>query len=253
MKINKDDFKKIVNFAPIAGTSEEPRVSLYIISRTLGKANLKKLDLAKLSPEEREKKFRKWAEEKRFAAVVEIGNRFIAHTNAKFHGTLDQENLTLDGKKVDNITFQALNEDEYDQLSLIGQAFEHYLLENEQLVEKEEEEHDHSISFHQAIREYLTKSSLMSDRMHMNYLIARFENVPRQVILNFLRRMNEDRIAEQRQKEKDDKNYKIKQQEIQKEILKEEITRGEIHRQENNQGKIAEDLESLRLKRGTQE
>src|SRR5436309_488931 len=98
MQIDKTVLEKIMG--PIAAGEQEVKVSLFIASKK--DPRLKKLDLdPSLSPAQRAEKLRKWAQDHRFVAVIEMGDKVFAHAHAKYAEQLkNQQDLAIDGKKV---------------------------------------------------------------------------------------------------------------------------------------------------------
>lgn len=249
MQINKEMMIKIMG--PIA-ESEDLKVSLFIVSKK--DPRLKKLNLdPTLAPEKRAAKLRQWAEEQRFVAVIEMGDKVFAHANEKFAQQLEkQQDLSIEGKKV---AVKTLTDDESEKLSLLGENFEDYLLtEVDESEAKEEGKHKEVSAFVDSryqLREYLALNRLISDKIYMDHVIARMENVPGEVILNCLKRFEEARREDQRQKEADEKHHRIKDQEIQKSILKEEIKQGEIKNTQKKHETLSQSEKRVKRTRGT--
>jgi hypothetical protein len=246
MEINKKVLEKIMG--PIVEGDQEIKVSLFIASKK--NPRLKKLNLEKaISPEDRAAKLHKWAQDNRFVAVIEMGDKVFAHAHANVAERLGKQDLAIDGKKV---SVKALSEEESKQLSIVGEAFEEFVLQvPEEKEEKENKEEAHaqytgSIS---SIRQYLAESRLVSDQMHMHYLIARMQNIPGEVILDCLRRFNEALREEKKRKEENDKYFAIKEREIEKAIRRGEITKEEIKSQIGKQEAVAEDARRVRRTR----
>lgn len=220
------DRKIIENIMGPIGEGQQVNVSLFIVSAK--HPRLKKLDLdPHLSPEARAKKLHKWAQEHRFVAVIAMGDKVFAHANADYAAKLQgMKDLSIDGKKV---SVKELTAEESDQLSSVGEAFEQYLLqesEEEEAAGKPEKAVLEPGRFE--VRQFLSSQKLVSDQMHMDYVIASMQNVPGQVILNCLRQMSEARREAEKEKKEDEKRSDIKGQQIKKEILKREIIEGEI-------------------------
>lgn len=235
MQIDKNVIEKIIG--PMAVTEGEINVSLFIVSAK--QPRLKKLNLdPQLSPEKRAEKLHKWAQQHRFVAVIEIGDQMFAHANAdhaeKLQGIQD---LSINGKKV---TVKALTDEESEQLSAFGEAFEQYVLDEAAAENKPTEAPDVQIRF--AARQFLASQKLVSDEMQMNYVIAAMKNIPGQVILNCLQKMSEARREADKQKKEDDRRYDIKEQQIKKDILKREITKGEVNAQESKEDRLEQHL-----------
>lgn len=222
-KIN--DLKRLMG--PMEGQvvgQEEMIVSLFIVSKK--SPRLKMLDLSsRLNLDERTKKLHKWAQDHRLVAVIEKGDQVFAHANAKYANQLqNQQDLTINGKKVSSVT--ALSDEEYDQLAIVDAAFEEYVLQNPE--EKKSAKSEKDSSAHSAVREFLASNSLLSDQIHMAHLFSKMQNLPDQIILNCLKKMNESRREIEKQRREDQKKQDILKDEINKGIRKEEILKGEI-------------------------
>ena len=249
MKINKDIFEKIMG--SIVEDDQEIKISMFVASKK--NSGLKKLNLDKLSPEQRAAKLHQWAQDHRFVAVIEMGDRVFAHVHAKYAEQLgNQKDLSVDDKKV---LIKALTDEEADKLSLVGETFEAYVLsESEEATiqeEKEEKEETKEAAFAPRVaRQYLAMNLLISDKMQMEHLIARMGNIPDQVILNCLRQIAEARREQEKQKEADDKYFRIKDREIQKSIVRSEITKEEVRGQTKKNTIAKEDSQRLNRTRG---
>lgn len=214
MKLDKGVLEKMMG--PMA--EGEVNVSLFVVSAK--HPRLKKLDLdPHLSPEKRAEKLHKWAQQHRFVAVIEIGDQMFAHTHANYADKLQGiEELSIGGKKV---TIKALTDEEAEQLSSVGEAFEQYVLDEAKEEEKPAEASD--VQIRSEARQFLATQKLVSDQMHMNFVIASMQNVPGKVILDCLRLFSEARREAEKQKKEDQRRADIKEEVIRKDILKREI------------------------------
>lgn len=218
MEFNHKIFNKITG--PLS-VEAKLSVSLFVVSNK--DSRLKKLSLEGLSPEERITKLQKWAEQNRFVAVVALGDQIFAHVSGHHAEKLKDKDLSIGGKKV---TVKALTDEQTEELSAIGKAFEEYLLE-ETGEEKEKENHDRRLS-RPEIQQFFANKRLISDKMPMDYLIAMMKNVPGQVILKCLQELNEARREAEEEKRADEKRADIKEQVIRKEIIKKEVGAQEL-------------------------
>ena len=235
MEINPEVVNKILGPMKF-GDDEAIKVSLFIASNK--SPGLKKLDLTNLSPEKQAEKLHQWAAGHRFVAVIEMSDRIYAHAQTEFAEKLQgQKDLTINGKKVE---VNALTEDQYERLSAVGEAFEEYVLLTSQEEQKKEEkeelvsEHKDNVTF---LHHYFSRNWLPAEYRSIDAFIARMENVPHKVIMNFLRRMSEmQREIEEQKKEheeqRDIEKSEEKRQLIKKKIVKQEIVNSEIVQEE---------------------
>lgn len=246
MPIDRVDFEKIMGNS-LTGNDSEMKISLFIVSKK--DPRLKKLELGKLNREQRAEKLHKWAQDYRFVAVIEMGDTIFAHTHAKFAEQLGQKEISIEGKKV---TVKSLSDEEANQLSIVGQTFEEYVLKEseEEKTEGKDSSKEHMSAFRSTIRQYFAENRLVSDQMWMKHVIARMENIPGQIILECLRRIDEARREQEKQKAADEKYFDIKKQDIKKTILKEEVTKESIATQALNQDAISEHLDQTDFIRG---
>lgn len=200
------------------------KVSLFIVSAKYPR--LKKLDLADLSPDERLRKLNKWAEQHRFVALIEKGDQAFAHLSAEHAKRLQpSEDITIDGKSR-NVAVTSLTDEDYEQLAAVGEAFKQYV--KEQNEEEKTEKSADLDSYRSEARQFFSTHKLVSDQMHMDYLIASMQNLPSKVILNFLRRWSEAQREEAKQQEDTQKRQTIKDGIIHKEITNHEIGRQQL-------------------------
>lgn len=239
MEIKRQAVEKFLG--PIAEDQMQIKVSLFVTSSK--NQRLKKLNLERLTPEERAAKLHKWGQQHRFVAVVEMGDMVFANVHEKHAKQLrGLEDLTLNGKKV---TVRDLTNEEADQLAAVGEAFEEYALQESE-KEKKEEKEGSSFNGRSMPREYLSKNRLISDQMHSNHLIGLMaKNRIGTIILNCMQKFNEAQREEKKQKEADDKYFDTKKSEIKKGVLREEIKQGEIKSQEQKQTIIEEDSQRI--------
>ena len=226
------------------------KVSLFIVSSK--SPHLKKLNLDNLSTEERTRKLHKWGQAYRFVAVIELGDMIFAHTYAKHAEKLQAlEDLSLNGKKV---AVKALTEEESQQLSAIGEAFEEHVLisSEEESKETEEESNQQSQANSGYVSyQYLARDRLMHPQLQTYFLIEHMvKRSLGKILSDCMQKYLEAQRELQKQKEADEKYYRIKQQEIKREILNSEIKQGEVKKQARNHQILNEDGKRLYHIRG---
>lgn len=234
---------------PIAEGRLDVKVSLFVVSSK--NQRLKKLNLDKLSLEERAAKLEKWGRENRFVAVIQIGDQMFAHAHAQYaKHWQDAGNLTLDGKSV---TVKSLSDEESEQLSAVGQAFDDHLLK-----EDEGEQHLEHVEggsgigdFTPSRRQYFAVKGLVSDQTHSSLLIELMvKRNMSQIITRCMEQYSEAKREERKQQEADDKHFDIIRSEIKKDIQKSEIKQEEIQRQDKAHRIVGEDIQRIHHTRG---
>lgn len=253
MQIDKAVMQKVMKSLAETG-DEEIRVSLFVVSKK--DARLKKLALdPKLDVTQRAEKLHQWAKDHRFVAVIESGDKVFAHAHPKYADPLSKnQDLTIDGKRVSSVS--VLTDEEAEQLSVIGETFMESILQEQK--DEEEKEDAERIQpgvkgYRDAIRQYLSRSELVSDQMQMAYVIARMQNIPGQIILDCLKKMNADRREEERLKEADDKHFDTKRREIEKGEKRRSIVQEEIKSQEKKLRIVEEDIQHVDRTRGIEQ
>lgn len=239
MHIDKKIVEKIMG--PIG--HEEATVALFVVAKNSGRLKALTFDPG-VSPEERARKLHKWAEQHRFVALIVAGQEAYAHANAAYVQQLEgvQE---VEGRK---LTVRALSDEESDQLAAVGEAFEEYVLENQE----EEKTHEESETSHRhlEVRQFFATQSLVSDDMHMNFIIASLQNIPSKVILNCLKQFSEARREDEKQRKADERRQEIFEQELAKDISKRRIKKEAIESQDKKQRHLQQDLEHIDFVRG---
>ncbi len=234
MEINPEVLNKILG--PIKfGDEEAIKISLFIASNK--SPGLKKLDLTNLTPEKRAEKLHRWAEGHRFVAVIEMSDKIYAHAQAGFAEKLKgRQDLTVNGKKVE---VNALTEEQYQRLSAVGEAFEEYLLLTPQEEQKNEELVSESRDNLTFLRQYFSRNWIPTEYKNIDAFIARMENVPHKVIMNFLRRMSEMQREIEEQKKEQEEQRDIEKTEEKRQLIKRRIVKQEIVNNEIVQEEIA--------------
>lgn len=247
MAINRAALEKIIG--PIAEDQFDVKVSLFVISSK--SPRLKRIDLDNLTPEQRAEKLRKWGEQNRFVAVIEIGDKIFAHTHALNAEKLKNvKDLSLDGKK---ITVLALTNEQSKQLSDIGEAFEGLALKGESTAatSKIKQKAD------KGPRQFYAPSNLISDQVHITHvLITQMVKCDLgKIIINSLEQFSKARREEQKKQEADDLKHEIATSEIRsdrrkKEILKSAIEKKTINIDEVSNQLVVDDIKRTRRTRG---
>lgn len=234
MQLDKKMLEKIGNPVSVGGDFQ---ISLFVVSKKTPR--LKKLDLdTHLTSKQRAEKLHKYGQENRFVAVIEMGDQVFAHANAKYAEQLqNKDDLTINGK---NVSVKALSDEDYDQLSMIAAAFEESIHQ-----ETENSEIDAETP---AIRQFFSKHRLVSDQMFTDHMIVR--NFSDQVVLKFLRQVNESLLEAARQRRADNRIADIQNDELKKEITKIEVQRQEIKSGTIKQTFVPDDIERTNLTRG---
>ncbi|MBA2369251.1 MAG: hypothetical protein H0V82_09545 [Candidatus Protochlamydia sp.] len=239
--IKSTGLEQILKPAGLSG--EGIRVDLFIASKK--RPQLKKLDLADLSPAERIKKLHNWSKDNRFVAVVEKGDMVYAFISPQFVESLQsQPDLAINGKKV---SIKPLSEMEAKRLSSVAETFEEFVrlnpeeeIEDEQEEEKSEARRETSQNY---LKESLARAQLLSGTV-MDFLILQMRNVPEKIKLAFLKKMGEMRNEIDRRKKEQDikdgaKHETIKHQDLKKRIVHDEVTREEIKEQNQKLEQVA--------------
>lgn len=212
MEIDRINLEKIRG---IVGAQEGVvQATLFVISAK--DRGIKKLDLVGLTPKERADKLHKWGQQDRFVAVIEIGDQMFAHAHAKHAERLQGiEELSIDGKKV---TVKALTDEEAEQLSAVGEAFEEFVLEEE----KGAKETPDTGSVRE-IRQFFAPKALISDKMQSHFVILSMQVLNGQMILNCQYQLSKAQRQEQAEKRDDERRADIIDGIRKKDILKREI------------------------------
>lgn len=234
MEIKRGAFSKTLDSFDI---QETDKVSLFVYSKKT--ANLKRLDLAKLSPEKRTEKLKDFAKDNRFVAVVERGDAVFAFTSTKYADQLaGQQDLSIDGKKV---SVKKLSETEYERLADVGQEIEKFLevTPEEELQEQRDEKSEEKLVGAYKQRQYLAKLYDKVKYAAIDIMIMKMANIPERIKLSILTKMNEHiREEKERSKEasrkKDQKQAEIEQRVIYSGILKKQREKKEIETKEIN-------------------
>lgn len=239
--IKRSGLEQFLKPAGISG--EDMRVDLFIASKK--RPQLKKLDLANLSADERIKKLHNWSKDNRFVAVVEKGDMVYAFISPQFVESLQsQPDLAINGKKVN---IKPLSEMEAKRLSSVAETFEEFVRLNPEEEIEEEQEEEKSEARRETSQNYLKESiaraQLLSGAV-MDFLILQMRNVPEKIKLAFLKKMTEMRNEiEKRKKEQDikeeAKHTTIKHQDLKKRIVHEEIIKVEIKGQNQKLEQVA--------------
>ena len=183
---------KLEKIMGIVGVREEVvQARLFVVSSK--DRGIKKLDLAGLTPKARADKLHKWGKDDRFVAVIETGDQLFVHAHAKHAVRLQGiEELSIDGKKA---TVKALTDEEAEQLSAVGQAFEEYVLEEEKGAKATPD-----TGSVREIRQFFAPQKLISDTMQRNFVIMSMQITNGQVVLNCLHQMSKAQREAQAEK-----------------------------------------------------
>lgn len=237
VRINKSSIESFMG--PVRG-----KVSLFLVSKK--SPRLKKLNLENLSAA----KLKLYGQEHRFILVIEKGDIVFAHAHAKHAEQLEKaEGLSLDGREV---IIKALSDEDAEQVTAIGEAFEDHVLNHIEKKEGEiEEEVRQAPSQSAPRRQYLAKNRLISDEVHTHFIIEQMvkRNLGR-LISDCMKRFQEAREEWKKQQEADNKFDNIKKSEIKKEIARAEIKTEEVKQQEQRHRIIAEDVKRTNRTRG---
>lgn len=212
--IKNSPFENIVGPLAVGQT-----VSLFVISSNCQR--LKKLNLEGLTPEERANKLKKFAQENRFVAVVESGDKVFAHAQAQRVSQLEKlEDLTLNGKKV---TLHSLNDEEAQLLAKMGEE-----LEDSQSVEDSNSKSESSTVVNS--KKNLTVIEQNATSPYQSILLTQFVFKLKfsKIIDDCLEKFREARKEEQRVLEIELKHFEILRSEINRSILKDEIQKKEV-------------------------
>lgn len=213
--VDKINFVKMT----VPEAAENATVSLFVVS--IKHPGLKKLDLSHLNHEQRSAKLHKWAEQHRFVAVIESGDKVFAQVHAHHMAKLQEMGeLSIEGKKV---TVQALTDEEYAEFAELCQS-----LEDEAGLSTLEDQADAPYPAGIPENQRVTARERLNPNARMGVVIAATKKILSDVILNCLQEFSKARREAELERKEDQKRSDIKQQIIRKEILKKEVTKGEI-------------------------
>lgn len=219
MKIDAHILKNI-NFP-----ADSKYFELNFFSVSKNSLSLKKLDINALSQE----KLRKLTEELRVVAVIQIGETTFAYVNKYAKVLENQQDLSIDGKRV---SVKTLTEKEYEEL--------YALLLAEADAEKKGKEDgakkfsaNHPLTQEQSGK-LLVQKNLKTDWKPIDTLIFKIKNIEHNIILKLLRKFNEDRRELEKQKQQDEKLDKIKKESIKHDIRNKEMLNNIIKNDELN-------------------
>lgn len=228
MEINKKLLDKIAQSSPIDNTGE---ISFSLMVASKKNPGIKKLNLQHLTVEQRKEKLAKYAAENRFVAMIRKGDEVFAHAHKDFaEGLKNLAEFSFEGRKVTQIV--GLSDKDYtEEMSLVLEAFESSLMEEPKKQEEESESDVLANSVSKSSNPHVKQTAANKAPSSMMTFLLEMAAKPGKIVLDCLRKVNEDRRAEEKQKEVDEKHFQIKQQEIQKGILKEEITKEQVAKQ----------------------
>lgn len=208
---------------PLEGQDDVGTISLFMVSTK--DSSLKKLNLDRLSLEERREHLKAWGRENRFVLVIEKGDNLFAHVHNKYAQDLKEcEALSFGGRKV---TVKALSDEEAAQLSAIGEACEDQIAEKEEEKSEEKVERQNIYSYSSAYQLVFGKGGEVSNptRFLVGQLVKHHLS---QILIDCMKRFEEARRELEKQKEASDKKSEILREEIKKEILRGGVKKEEI-------------------------
>lgn len=207
------------------------KVSLFVVSSKGQYSGIKQLNFDGLSQEKRAEKLKKYAQEMRFVAVVEIGDTIFVNVRAQYA----KEVKSIDSPDLSHKSF-TIQELTDDQAAQLGEVFEKYLLpvdkENLQKDEKESEKKTRGLGVGNSYRKN-GQSEGTTSRVSSQMLIQQMvKNDLGKIITNCMKKYADNQREEKLKKEADDQAYEIKRSEIRKQELKKEIKDQGIKEQE---------------------
>lgn len=210
---------------PLEGQGAVGTISLFMVSTK--DSSLKKLNLDKLSLEERREQLKAWGRENRFVLVIEKGDQLFAHVHNQYVQDLQRcEALSLGGRKV---TVKALSDEEAAELSAIGEACEDLIAEEEEEKKEEKVERQNIYNYSSVYQRVFGKGAQVSTPTH--FLVGQLvKHHLSQILIDCMKRFEEARRELEKQKEASDKKSEILKEEIKKEVFRGEVKKEEISR-----------------------